>query len=314
MREDAQFSSHGVRCSAWVYRPDAPSGEPAGPAPATPAPATPAPAIVMAHGFGCIRDLRLPAYAERFRDAGFVVVVFDYRHFGASDGQPRQLLDIGRQLDDWRSALAFTRSLPGVDPDRVIAWGTSFSGGHVLTLAGTGERLAGVIAQVPHVSGPAAVRATGLAAALRLGPAIVDDLWRSLRRREPRYVRLVGRPGDTAVMTSPDADPAVNRLAADSGLRRSEFRDDVAARILARIGFYSPMRHTRRITCPTLVQIATEDAITPAATARRAAQRIPRGRYLEYPCEHFDPYVDPHFERIIAEQLEFLTSVTGSVD
>ena len=74
------------------------------------------------------------------------------------------------------------------------------------------------------------------------------------------------------------------------------------------------MRHTRRITCPTLVQIATEDAITPAATARRAAQRIPRGRYLEYPCEHFDPYVDPHFERIIADQLEFLTSVTGSVD
>ncbi|MDV3355478.1 alpha/beta fold hydrolase [Dietzia maris] len=164
------------------------------------------------------------------------------------------------------------------------------------------------------MSGPAAVRATGLAAALRLGPAIVDDLWRSLRRREPRYVRLVGRPGDTAVMTSPDADPAVNRLAADSGLRRSEFRDDVAARILARIGFYSPMRHTRRITCPALVQIATEDAITPAATARRAAQRIPRGRYLEYPCEHFDPYVDPHFERIIADQLEFLTSVTGSVD
>ena len=40
----------------------------------------------------------------------------------------------------------------------------------------------------------------------------------------------------------------------------------------------------------------------------------PRGRYLEYPCEHFDPYVDPHFERIIADQLEFLTSVTGSVD
>ena len=53
MREYAHFTSHGVRCSAWVYRPDAPSGGPAGPAPATPAPA-----IVMAHGFGCIRDLR----------------------------------------------------------------------------------------------------------------------------------------------------------------------------------------------------------------------------------------------------------------
>ncbi len=301
MREDAEFVSHGDRCAAWIYHPETPAT----------GTTTPAPAIVMAHGFGCIRDLRLPAYAERFRDAGFVVVVFDYRHFGASDGQPRQLLDIGRQLDDWRSALAFTRTLPGVDQDRVIAWGTSFSGGHVLTLAGTGERLAGVVAQVPHVSGPAAVRATGLAAALRLTPAILDDLWRSVRRREPRYVPLVGRPGDAAVMTSPDADPAVDRLAADSGLRRSDFPDDVAARILVRIGFYSPMRHARRITCPALVQIATRDAITPAATARRAAERIPRGRHLEYPCEHFDPYVDPHFERIVADQLEFCLSLAG---
>lgn len=301
MREDAQFLSHGIRCAAWIYRP---VGSPS-------ATSTPGPAIVMAHGFGCVRDLRLPAYAERFRDAGFVVVVFDYRHFGASDGQPRQLLDIGRQLDDWRSALDHTRSLPGVDPDRVIAWGTSFSGGHVLTLAGTGERLAGVVAQVPHVSGPAAVRATGPRTALRLIPAILDDLWRSLRGLEPRYVPLVGKPGEPAAMTSPDADPAVDRLATASGLRRGEFPEHVAARILARIGFYSPRRHVRRVDCPTLVQIATRDAITPAATARRAAERIPQGRHLEYPCEHFDPYVDPYFEQIVADQLEFCASAVG---
>ncbi|GAA1053079.1 alpha/beta hydrolase [Dietzia natronolimnaea] len=300
-RDDATFLSGGTGCAAWVYRPET-SSDPGG---------TTAPAIVMAHGLGCIRDLRLPAYAERFRDAGFVVVVFDYRHFGASDGQPRQLLDIGRQLDDWRSALAFTRSLTGVDPDRVIAWGTSFSGGHVLTLAGTGERLAGVVAQVPHVSGPAAVRATPLRSAVRLTPAIIGDLWRAARRGEPRYVPLVGKPGEAGAMTSPDADPAVDRLAADSGLKRGDFPEYIAARILVRIGFYSPIRHARRIACPVLVQIATRDAITPAATARRAAQRMPRGRYLEYPCEHFDPYVDPYFDQIVADQLEFCLSLAG---
>lgn len=304
MREDAQFTSRGTRCAAWIYRPET----------STAGTTSPGPAIVMAHGFGCIRDLRLPAYAERFRDAGFVVVVFDYRHFGASDGQPRQLLGIGGQLDDWRSALAFTRSLPEVDPDRVIAWGTSFSGGHVITLAGTGERLAGIVAQVPHVSGPAAVRATGLRTALTLTPAIVDDLWRAVRRSEPRYVPLVGRPGDPAAMTSPDADPAVDRLAAASGLRRTDFPDYVAARILARIGFYSPIRRARQITCPALVQIATRDALTPAATARAAAERMPHGRFLEYPCEHFDPYVEPHFDRIVADQLDFCLAVAGATD
>lgn len=297
MREDAEFLSHGDRCAAWVYRPDGDRGS--------------APVIVMAHGFACIRDLRLPAYAERFRDAGFVVVVFDYRHFGASGGEPRQLLDIGRQLEDWRAALAFARTLPGVDPERVIAWGTSFSGGHVITLAGTGEPLAGIVAQVPHVSGPAAVRATGVRTSLRLLPAILGDLAQMARGRTPRYVPAVGRPGTAAAMTSPDADPAIARLAAASGLERGAFPETVAARILARIGLYSPGRHAPRVSCPALVQIATRDAITPAAVARRAAERMPRGRYVEYPCEHFDPYVDPHFERIVADQLDFLRGVTG---
>ena len=294
-REDAWFDSHGDRCAAWVYRPAPDTG--------------PAPVIVMAHGFGSVRDLRLPAYAERFRDAGFAVVVFDYRHFGASDGQPRQLLDIGRQLEDWRAALAFARTLDGIDPDRVIAWGTSFAGGHVITLAGTGERLLGIVAQVPHVSGPAALRATGLAACLRLTPAIVTDLWRAARGREPRYVASVGRPGAVAAMTSPDADPAVARLVWASGFRRGEVDETVAARVLLRLGAYTPGRRAARVACPALVQIATRDAITPAATARRVADRMPRGRYLEYDCTHFDPYVDPWFDRVVGDQIAFCRQV-----
>lgn len=295
-REDTYFDSHGDSCAAWVYRP-AGSG--------------PAPAVVMAHGFGSVRDLRLPAYAERFRDGGFVVVVFDYRHFGASGGEPRQLLDIGRQLEDWRAALAYARSLDGVDPDRVIAWGTSFGGGHVITLAGTGERLLGIVAQVPHVSGPAALRATGPAAILRLLPAIVTDLWRAARGGEPRYVASVGRPGTVAAMTSPDADPAVDLLVRESGFRRGDVDETVAARVLLRLGTYSPGRLAARVACPALVQIATRDAITPAAIARRVAARMPRGRFLEYDCAHFDPYVDPWFDRVVADQLEFCTALVA---
>jgi dienelactone hydrolase len=112
----------------------------------------------MAHGLGSDRRLRLPAYAERFVAEGYVVVVFDYRSFGASDGQPRRVVDVSRQLEDWRAALAWTRSRPGVDSDRIVAWGTSFAGGHVIALAGQGEPIAAIISQVPHVSGSAAIR------------------------------------------------------------------------------------------------------------------------------------------------------------
>lgn len=48
--------------------------------------------LVMAHGLGGVRQMRLDAFAERFSSAGYRCLVFDYRHFGASAGEPRQLL------------------------------------------------------------------------------------------------------------------------------------------------------------------------------------------------------------------------------
>jgi fermentation-respiration switch protein FrsA (DUF1100 family) len=294
-RTETSFDSAGVACAATVFR-------------AEPQPAGPVPVIVMAHGFGSVRALRLYAYAERFAAAGYTVMVFDYRGFGDSEGEPRQLLDISMQHQDWRAALAFARTLDDVDVNRVVAWGTSFAGGHVLTLAGEGEPFAAVIAQVPHVSGPAAVRATGLKATARLLPAAVRDQIRAVRRREPVYVDLVGEPGETAIMTSPDAAPALQRLGDDSGLERGTYREDVAARIGLWVGLYSPGRRAARITCPVLVQIAQHDAITPRAVAEKAAARIPQSTVRVYDCGHFDPYVEPNFTQVIADQLAFLTA------
>ncbi|PXW25794.1 UNVERIFIED_CONTAM: hypothetical protein DES50_12027 [Williamsia faeni] len=81
----------------------------------------PVPVVVMAHGFAATRGIRLPAYAECFVAAAYTVVVFDYRYFGDSEGEPRQLLDVRSQLDDWRAAIRFARSLQFADADRVIA-------------------------------------------------------------------------------------------------------------------------------------------------------------------------------------------------
>jgi uncharacterized protein len=287
------FTSHGVTCAATVHRPATGAG-------------TPTPVIVMAHGFGAVRALRLPAYAERFAAAGYAVLTFDYRGFGDSAGTPRQVLDISMQHEDWAAALDHARRLDGVDPARVVAWGTSFAGGHVLTLAGRGEPLAAVIAQVPHVSGPAAAHATGISAAARLAPLAVRDQLRALRGRDPLYIPAAGAPGTTAAMTSPDAVPGAERLKADSGLTAGDFREDVAARIILTIGAYSPHRTATKITCPVLFQIAEHDAITPARVARRAAAKISDSVVRSYDCGHFDPYVEPFFTTVVADQLAFL--------
>ncbi|MGB2948194.1 MAG: alpha/beta fold hydrolase [Rhodococcus sp. (in: high G+C Gram-positive bacteria)] len=291
-RSDEWFDSEGLRCAVAVFRPAAAT--------------TDTPAVVMAHGFGTPRALRLYSYADAFARAGYTVLVFDYRHFGDSEGEPRQLLDIAKQQQDYRNAIAYARSLDGVDSRRIVGWGTSFAGGHVLTLAGTGENFAAVIAQVPHVSGPAAVRATGLRNTLRVLPSAVIDGARAVLRLSPRYIDSVGRPGDVAVMTTPDAMEARDRLFAASGLKDGDYPENVAARILLRIGLYSPARTAGAITCPTVVQIMSDDAVTPASVALKAASKIPGVTVHIHPGGHFDPYVEPMFPTVIEEQLAFL--------
>jgi fermentation-respiration switch protein FrsA (DUF1100 family) len=292
-RIETTFPSEEVACAATIFKPR--SGD------------LPLPTVVMAHGFGSPRAMRLYAYAERFAAAGYAVVVFDYRGFGDSEGQPRQVLDVRMQHDDWRAALRFTRELSYVDSARVVAWGTSFAGGHVITLAGLGEPLAAVIAQVPHISGPSAVRSTGARAGMRLMVPAVRDQIAAWRGRHPVYVASVDAPGRTAIMSTPDALPGVERLLHESGLHEDDYPNAVAARIALKVGFYSPGRKAASIACPVLVQIAETDAITPSHVAKAAAAKMARATVRSYDCGHFDPYVGDLFETVVADQIDFLT-------
>ena len=110
------FESGGLRCAASLFRP-------------TDMPGVRDPCVVMAHGFTGTRD-QLTCYAETFARAGLAALTFDYRHFGGSEGSPRQIVDIGKQMEDWRSAIAMARTLDGVDSTRIALWGSSLSGGH----------------------------------------------------------------------------------------------------------------------------------------------------------------------------------------
>lgn len=290
-REDHQIPSHGETLAAWCYRPSEPG---------------PRPAVVLAHGFGAVREAGLERYAERFAAAGFVAVLFDYRHFGASGGQPRQLLSIGRQLEDWQAAVAFTRDLDGVDPDRVALWGTSFAGGHVVTTAARDPRVAAVVAQVPFADGLATMRVLPPLSALKATGAGLADLAGSLAGRAPRRIPLVGRPGSLAAMPTPDAVDGYRRLFA--GVDADE---TVAARIGLAVPLYRPVRHAAKVRCPLLVQAGEHDDLTPAAAARRLANRAPRGRYTGLATGHFEPYFDPWFDKVVDEQVVFLREHLG---
>lgn len=286
-REDAEFRSGGARCAAWVFRPEGPG---------------PHPAVVLAHGFGAVRDAGLEAYAARFAAEGILAFVFDYRHLGASEGRPRQLVSIGRQLADWRAAVAHVRGRADVDRARVALWGTSFSGGHVLEVASTDHEVAACVAQIPFVDGLAVTRAQGLRQATRLTVAGIADLLGAAVGRAPLTVPLVGPPGSRASMTTPDAEPGYLALVPDG----APWENAVAARSLLAVPLYRPGRRANAIRCPLLVCVARNDRITPAEPARRVGRRAARGSLREYPGGHFDLYQGAVREALIADQVVFL--------
>ena len=94
VRSDIDFAWHGSRCAGWLYLPRA---------------VVRPPLVIMAHGFGAERTFGLEPFAERFARAGLATFLFDYRCFGDSDGEPRNLISPRRQLEDWEAAAIATR-------------------------------------------------------------------------------------------------------------------------------------------------------------------------------------------------------------
>jgi dienelactone hydrolase len=287
-REDVHFTSGDDRISAWLYRP---AGSAA------------APLLVMAHGLGAVRTMRLDAYAERFSAAGYACLVFDYRNFGDSEGQPRQVLDIGLQLADWAAAVAYARTLDGIDPDRIGLWGTSFAGGHVITTAARLPGIAAVVAQCPFTDGIASGRTiSNPLATARIAARAIRDVVGARRGRPPVMIATAGRPGEIALMNTPDSYAGYLRLVPDG----VEVRNEIAARIVMKIFTYRPGLLTPKISCPILFCVCEHDSLAPADATLRHAANAPRGEVKTYPEGHFAIYVDDAFERVVADQLAFL--------
>ncbi len=290
LREDLSFQSGGETIAAWLYRP---AGGPVD---------GPVPCVVMAHGFSATRRDGLPPYAERFADAGFAVLLFDYRGFGESTGAARQVIDVRSQQQDYEAAIDFARGIDGVDAGRIALFGSSFSGGHVVAIASRHPEVAAVIAQVPFADGLAQLRITPPKVALRGTLDGIRDQIAAWRGRAPVTIAPVGRPGDYAVMTAPEAEPGFASIVGSG----SRWQNAVGARVMLQVGLFRPVARARHVRCPLLVQVGDGDETTPPAPAMRMATRAPRGVLLRYPVGHFEPYTGQWFERFVSDQVEFL--------
>lgn len=288
-RETVRFASGQSTCAAWHY------------------PGTNGGCVIMAAGLAVIKEPGTDRFAKRFNDAGFAVVAFDYRRFGESGGEPRQVARVGEQLADWQAAIAFARELPDVDRTRVAIWGFSSSGGHVFRVAARNPQLAAAIAQTPVADGPAAGRnamrhQTPLALLRFTGRGLLDAVG-GVVGRPPLLVPLAGPPGTVTSMTTPDALKGATALNPDN--RYPGWQQQVAARSALRIGAYRPGRYASRVRSALLVLVCDDDGVAPPEPAVRAARRAARGELVRLPGGHYAPFLDRH-EQAAEVQLAFL--------
>ena len=282
MRRDVEFDADGTTLRGWLYAPASEDGL-----------AAPAPCIVMAHGFSSVKELYLDNFAEVFAAAGFAVLVYDNRNFGASDGEPRQEIDPILQGRDYRHAISFAALQPEVDGERIGLWGSSYSGGHVLAVAAVDPRVKCVVAQVPHIDGPEA--------SLRWAPAHIAPALRSAIEMD-RSRRFAGGAPLTIPVVA-DGEGAQKALGGEESYRffiegqktrAPSWRNEITLRSVEWAMEYDPAAQIHRISpTPLLMIVAKDDKVTPTDLALGAFARAREPKRLALlEGGHFDPYLE----------------------
>jgi len=128
VRKPVTFYSEGVKLAGDVYLPDdlARGDERAG--------------IVLCHGYTGVRNIYLPDNARVLNEAGYVVLNFDYKGWGESEGPKTRLAPYGR-VADVQAALTFLAAQPEVEASRLGIYGTSYGGATVVWVAAIDPRV-----------------------------------------------------------------------------------------------------------------------------------------------------------------------------
>jgi uncharacterized protein len=263
-RADVTFVSAGARCAGWLYRPAGARAD--------------VPCVVMAHGFGLTRRDNLAVYAEALAGAGAAVLIYDPRYLGDSEGEPRQRIRIAEHVEDRLAAIAFARTLDGIDPDRIIVWGYSLSGGTAVEAAAADGRVAGAIRTQPG-----------------------NTIWTAGRAITDALIPVTAEPGGRGAMTFPGESAGFHAVAAP------DWQNEVRAGLFYAMLLWRPVAHARKLTFPMLIQAGWRDITVPAKPISRFAERAPSAKLSHYDVDHFGPfYGGRRAARILADQVAWL--------
>ncbi|MCK4751017.1 MAG: acetylxylan esterase [Bacteroidales bacterium] len=295
-RQDVEYSVNGEIIRSWLYLPDNTSA--------------PIPGIILCNGFGGTKDAILEKYAMGFVNEGYVALALEYRHFGESDGLPRQHFSFRKQIEDIHASADFLRSIDTIDPARIVIWGTSAGGPHGLYIAAEDHSIAGVIAQcagLDHKKDDKIVtRREGFSFILKLVVHAQRDKGRSRFGLSPHTVPIVGKPGTFALLNAPGAHAGYSSLIPEG----SPFENRLCARVILIPPGVDPIKSSLKVRCPVLLCVCEKDElVAPDSYVRVAGNLQDKATVKKYPIGHFDIYKGEHFDKAFQDQVGFLKDI-----
>lgn len=276
------FTVQGDRLAATFYTPD---DDPA-----------PKPCVVLGHGWSMVAGGDLEDYARAVVRRGLCALTFDYRNLGNSEGEPRQHIDPWKQVEDFRAAISFVRTLEQVDGDRIGIWGSSYGGGHTLTVTALDSRVKCTVSQVPTIDSWRAARGRLDEAAWAARDAAFLADREAAFRGEP--MQMIATISDDPGVKAAYPDAASFSYMSGQGKICPAWRPYTTVASLEAALSYVPGAYLHRIAeTPLLMVIADSDTTTPTHLQREGFEQIKSAtkKLLEVPGGHYSVYQE-HFD------------------
>ncbi|RAL04560.1 acetyltransferase fmaC [Aspergillus ibericus CBS 121593] len=286
----------GTTISGWLYTVDSP---------------TPAPAIIMSHGFNCVKEFTLPDIAETFHRAGYNVLLYDARSVGASGGTPQNLLDPLQMAEDLSDITTYMTSLPSVNPTQILLWGMSFGATITSTCAAIDRRPKALVLVCPLFSYIQPHKADKAYAQL------IKDRISQLRGNEPYSLPPFSPTGDNPIgfggAGGPGGVQAYRLMKAAAELGNPGFRDRIAFQTYQKLALYRPKEYVGMVRAPVLMVIPEEDEISPPEEQREVLARFGgvKREYWAVGKGHLNVATGEEAREMVEKTLEFFGEVVG---
>ena len=288
MKRAVEFYSEGFKLCGDVSTPDslAPGEQRAG--------------VLLCHGYTGVKDLYLPDNARVLNEAGYVVMTFDYKGWGESEGKSPHRLAPYSRVADVQAAMTFLGVQPEVDEERIGIYGTSYGGATVSWVGAIDPRAKCVVSVVGIGHG-----ARWMSRVRRMDEWF-DLLERSAEDRAQRALTGKSEMVERGDILLPDRQSAALAAAARAknpaavGTIPLEYVDDT-------LGFNPEWIVGRISPRPILFITSSDDRLVPPEESEQlyAHAGEPKKLVTLKGFGHYEVYAEPAFSEVMKHTLEW---------